>query len=37
MEQRQVDKDPKKVALAVPAEAEWVVRLRQDRAETAYV
>jgi len=37
MQQGQLAKDPEEVAVATQAEAEWVVRLRQDRAETAYV
>jgi len=37
MQQGQLAKDPKQVAVAAQAEAEWVVHLQQDRAETAYV
>jgi hypothetical protein len=37
MEQGQPAKAPEQVAISVQAEAEWVARLRQDRAETAYV
>jgi len=37
MEQGQPAKNPKQVALVAQVEAEWVVSLRQDQAETAYV
>jgi len=36
MEQGQPAKGPGQVAIAAQAEAEWVVRLRQDPAEIAY-
>ena len=37
MEQGQPAKGLKKVTIVAQAEAEWVVRSRQDRAESAYV
>lgn len=37
MEQSQLTKDPEKVPIMAQAEVEWVARLQQDRAESAYV
>jgi hypothetical protein len=37
MEQGHPAKSPKQVAVQAQAEVEWVVRLRRDRVETAYV
>jgi hypothetical protein len=37
MEQSRPAKNPEQVGVEAQAEVEWVVRLRQDRAENAYV